>query len=92
MEVCLEKRPFKTCTCLQHTVAVKLVVTMTLQQKMAVFQCFLLQSSANFIPNARYCCDSERCGNAADKTDDSDQLAEGGEVENRCHLQIILQK
>lgn len=56
------------------------VVKMTLQQKMAVFQWFLLWSSANFIPNARYCCDSERYGNAADKTDDEDQLAEGGEV------------
>lgn len=92
MEVCLEERPFKTCTCLQHTVAVELVLQTILQQKMAVIQCFLLWSSASLIPNARYGCDSERYGNADDKTDDEDQLAEGGEEESRCHLQIILQK
>lgn len=91
MEVCLEERPFKTCTCLQHMVAVKLVLKMILQQKMAVFQRFLLWSSANFIPNARYGCNSERYGNAGDKTDDEDQLAKG-EEESSCHLQIILQK
>lgn len=79
-------------TCLQHTAAVKLVLKMTLQQKRAVFQWFLLRSSANFIPKARYCCDSERYGNAADKTDDGDQLAEGREMDGRSHLQMILQK
>lgn len=92
MEVCLEERPFETCTCLQHTVAVKLVLKTTLQQKVAVIQWFLLWSSANFIPNGRYGCDSERYGNADDKTDDEDQLTEGGEEESRCHLQIILHK
>lgn len=91
-EASLEERPFKTCTCLKHTAAVKLVLRMTLQQMMAVFQQFLLRSSANFIPNAGYCCDSERYGNAADKTGDGDQLAKGGEVGGRSHLHIVLQE
>lgn len=52
------------------------ILGMLLLQKLAFFLYFLLQSSANCTPNSRYHCDSERYGNATDKIDDGDQLAE----------------
>lgn len=53
------------------------------------FLYLLLKFSANFVPNACYCRDSEREANTTKQIDELDQIAKG-EVGGKSHLYMTL--